>query len=475
MKNNYTRTMRKGEKTFFAMADFYGGGGQALIGVIYPLFFLIEIIGLTPIHAGYVILISEIWDAVSDPLMGIICDNTRSKMGRRRPYILAGGILLIPAFALTFLPVGFEDEGIRFLYCTIAYLFYNTVSTIINVSYSSMSAEISTVSAERDKANILRLVVSTVGTALCTLLPSVFTTMYDDNKINLVTLYLILGVGFGIFFAVPVILCAIFVRERVEPPKEKTRFDVREFVSPLKIKPFRQLLGMYLGQAVCMEVFSAGIIMFAKYVTNPKGSSTVFLGIFIVVQLCAFPIINSLIKRVDVNVIYSFGLPLSVVALLGFGIFGSNLYVAYACVFLVAVGFAGAQLTSWIMFPHAVDAGELVSGKRLSGGCSALMTFARKTGAAIVINIFTGVLEWTGYNADLDVQPISAQNGIKYVMAFTCIAFMIFGFVMAKRYVLSKEKNQKIEKYLTISREGRLGELTPDETEELATLKKSIS
>ena len=467
--------MRKGERAFFAMADIYGGGGQAMIGVIYPLFFLMEIIGLSPILAGAVVLISEIWDAISDPIMGIICDNTRTKMGRRRPYILAGGVLLIAAFALTFLPVGFDSEIKKFIYCTVTYLFYNTISTVINVSYSSMSAEISTVSAERDKANVLRLIVSTVGTAVCTIVPTIFTGMYDKGQINLTTLYLIIGIGFGIFFALPVILCAIFVRERVELPQEKTRLDIREFVAPLKVKSFRHLLGMYVGQAICMEVFSAGIILFAKYVTNPAGSSTVFLGIFIAVQLLAFPLINKLIKTVDVNLIYRFGLPLSVVALLCFGIFGSNLYVAYASVFFVAVGFAGAQLTSWIMFPHVVDAGELAGGKRLSGGCSALMTFARKTGAAIVVNVFTLVLELTGYDKDLDIQPASAQNGIKYVMAFTCIVFMVFGFIMAKKYVLSKEKNQQVQKYLAIQREGRLDELTADEADELAALKKSIS
>ena len=467
--------MRKGERAFFALADLYGGGGQAMIGVIYPLFFLIEIIKLSPYLAGLVVLISELWDAISDPLMGVICDNTRTKMGRRRPYILVGGVLLIAAFALTFLPVGFESEMKRFAYCTVTYLFYNTVSTIINVSYSSMSAEISNVSAERDSANVLRLVVSTVGTAACTILPTVFTGMYDKGQITLTTLYLIIGIGFGIFFALPVILCAIFVRERVEIPESKTKFDVREFITPLKVKPFRQLLGMYLGQAICMEVFSAGIILFAKYVTKPAGSSTVFLGIFIAIQLCAFPIINKLIKSRDVNLIYRFGLPLSVVALLGFGLFGSNLYVAYACVFFVAIGFAGAQLTSWIMFPHTVDAGELLTDKRLSGGCSALMTFARKTGAAIMVNIFTAVLTLTGYNADLDVQPTAAQNGIKYVMAFTCIAFMTFGFIMAKRYVLSHERNAQVEKYLAIKRAGKIDELSAEEKNEYNELTELIA
>ena len=223
-----------------------------------------------------------------------------------------------------------------------------------------------------------------------------------------------------------------------------------------------------------MDVFSTGVAMFAMYVTRPKGSTTVFLGIFIAVQLCAFPIINKLVKTVDVNKIYGFGLPLSVVALVAFAIFGSNLYVAYICIFFVALGFAGAQLTSWIMFPHAVDAGELITGKRQSGGCSAIMTFARKSSSALVIFLFSLVLQFTGYNKDLQIQPISAQNGIKYVMAFTCIAFMILGWVISKKYVLSKEKNAIVEKHLKIQRSGCSSDISADDAQELENIKKAI-
>ena len=126
------------------------------------------------------------------------------------------------------------------------------------------------------------------------------------------------------------------------------------------------------------------------------------------------------------------------------------------------------------MFPHAVDAGELLTGKRQSGGCSAIMTFARKSSSALVIFLFSLVLEFTGYNADLEIQPPSAQNGIKYVMAFTCIAFMVLGFVMAKKYVLSREKNEQVAKYLAASREGRLDKLSDEEKAELDELKKSL-
>ena len=465
--------MKKGEKLFFALADFYGGGCQALIGVLYFVF-LTNIVGLQPALAGAVTLISEIWDAISDPLMGVISDNTKNKMGRRRPYILVGGCLLAIAFALIFLPIGGDNEILKFVYCAATYLFYNTVSTMINVSYSSMSAEISKVSAERDSANVLRLVVSTASAAVCTLLPSLVIDAYNSGKIDAVGFYLVVGIGFGILFALPVILCAIFVRERVDAPNEKKHFSVKEIVEPLQVRPFRQLVGMYLGQSLCMDVFSTGVAIFAMYVTKPKGSTTVFLGIFIAVQLCAFPIINKLIKRVDVNKIYGFGLPLSILALIAFAIFGSNLYAAYVCVFFVALGFAGAQLTSWIMFPHAVDAGELLLGKRQSGGCSAIMTFARKSSSALVIFLFSLVLQFTGYDKDALTQPLSAQNGIKYVMAFTCIIFMLLGFIMAKRYSLSIEKNKKIERYLTYEREGRLSELSPDEMAELNSIKESL-
>ena len=473
MKNNSTKTMKRGERGFFAFADFYGGGGQALISVLY-LVFLTDFIKLNPILAGIVVMISEIWDAISDPLMGLISDRTETRMGRRRPYILAGGCLLAVAFGLIFLPIGGDSQVLKFIYCAATYLFYNTISTMINVSYSSMSAEISTVREERDSANVLRLVVSTASAAVCTLLPSIVIDAYNSGKIDITTFYLIVGIGFGILFAIPVILCALFVEERVEPTVSKTTFSVKEVIEPLGNRPFRNLVGMYLGQALCMDVFSAGVVYFAKHVTTPKGSSTVFLGIFIAVQLLAFPIINKLIKDVNVNKIYRFGLPLSVVALVCLALFGSNLYAAYASVFFVAVGFAGAQLTSWIMFPHAVDAGELLTGKRQSGGSSAIMTFARKSSSALVIFIFSFVLELTGYNANLAVQPDSAKLGIKYVMAFSCIIFMVFGFIMAKRYNLSKEKNLQVEKYLAAQREGRLGELTDDEAAELEALKASL-
>lgn len=103
------------------------------------------------------------------------------------------------------------------------------------------------------------------------------------------------------------------------------------------------------------------------------------------------------------------------------------------------------------------------------------MTFARKSSSALVIFLFSLVLEFTGYDKNLEVQELAAQNGIKYVMAGTCIIFMVFGFIMAKKYVLSRACNEKIQKYLALKRENKLNGLNEKDKKELNELLKLIS
>lgn len=467
------------EKLIFGWGDIFGGGGQALIGVLY-FYFIVNVIGISAGWAGTVVLISKIWDAVIDPFLGVITDNTRTKIGRRRPFILAGAILLIVAMALVWMPiVGWSSMAWKIVFCTLTYIFYNTVSSVINVPYSSMSAEIAVEPKERNSVNVIRLVFSTVATAVCTLVPTIILGMYKNGTITLTTLYLILVLGFGILFMVPLIFIGLFTRERAVMPKEKSKIQVENFYKPLKIKSFRQLLGMYLAQSISMDILSNGILLFTIYCV--VSSSTVVLGIFIGVQVLLFPMINLLINKVDKNKIYAFGLPLSLLGIIGVCLYPSAwpTWGLYAATAILAIGFAGAQLTSWIIFPDAVDAGELKFKERNAGSFSGIMTFCRTLASAIGIWVFGMVLEFTGYvkpiyPATYAPQPDSAITGIRLVMLIAYVVLMTAGFFIARKFALTRKNNEKMRHFLEVQRENKLDDLSETEKADYEALKKEV-
>ncbi len=109
-------------KIGFGVGDIYGGGSGVIIGFYY-LYFLTDIIRINAALAGIVILISKVYDAITDPFEGIITDRTRTRLGRRRPYLLVGIPLVLVSFFLLFYPVDFNDEIARFVFVIFSYLF----------------------------------------------------------------------------------------------------------------------------------------------------------------------------------------------------------------------------------------------------------------------------------------------------------------------------------------------------------------
>ncbi len=459
------KEVRLKEKVIFASADFFGGGGQTLVAVLYMMF-LTNIIGINAAWAGTVIMISKIWDAVSDPIMGIISDNTRSRFGRRKPYIFMGGIILIISMGLLWYPVTFGTQVGLVIYVTLTYLLYSTVSTMIAVPYSSLSTEVSTEYEETNKLNLLRLAFSLISTALCTLIPTFLFERLIAESITLMQFYLFIVIGFGLFFAIPLLLTGVFVKERVKYGDEKSSFSMKQFTKPLKIKAFRKLLGLYLCQSTNLDIVSAIALYYALYVIKGM-SATVFLGSFLVIQLIMLPILNKMISTVSKTKLYRFGLPLSLVCAVLIGFFPSNwspifIYILTA---LMAIGFAGAQTMSWIIFPDVVDIAQLGLGERISGSLSGAMTFIRKVASAIAIFIIGNVLNIAGFIEKTDtvpnpVQPESAVIGIRLIMIFSWLVIMGIGFVLAGKFNITPGVSKKVKQLL------QKDKLTPDEKKE---------
>ena len=96
----------------YGLGDSFGGGGQQMVTLLY-LVFLTDVMRISPALAGTIFLISRFYDAVTDPFEGIISDRTRTKLGRRKPYLIIGVPLIVISMTLLFTGVDFESEMAR--------------------------------------------------------------------------------------------------------------------------------------------------------------------------------------------------------------------------------------------------------------------------------------------------------------------------------------------------------------------------
>ncbi|OYO17456.1 hypothetical protein CGZ94_00665 [Enemella evansiae] len=441
----------RAERTVFALGDAYAGGASSLIAVLH-LVFLTDIVGLNPALAGTAALLAKLWDAINDPLTGALSDRTRTRFGRRRPWIIGGGLLLIGGMTLLWWPQPpVRDQLALAAWAMGTYIVYNTIQTTIAVPYASLSTELSTDPAIRNRINVLRLLCSTVASASLTLIATQLVTLYREGSLSARGLQLALVGGFGSVFTILVLLVGICCRERVPLPPRPTRLRFFSgFAAPLKVPAFRVLLGMYLAQAIAMDIISATLLYYSANVVrgiNP----TVFLGTFIAINLIAFPIVGQLVKRVSKHTIYRTLLPVALVAIWVVALYprgGSPLGV-YAAAALLAIGMSGAQLLSWVIFPDVLDAAELATGRRDAGSFGGLMTFTRGVAAAITIQLIGLMLYLTGYRVPVagqlpPQQPESAIWGIRLVLLVGVFTLLSVAWFISRRYPLTLDRTREI-------------------------------
>jgi oligogalacturonide transporter len=444
------------EKFFFGLGDFFGGGAGLLMTVVY-FKFLTDVMMIPPGMSGTIVLITKIWDAAIDPVLGVISDNTRTRWGRRRPAIFAGGFLIVAAMAFLFMPVQGWAYASRVVYVTFSWLFFCTVSSYIGVSYSSLSGEISNDYRERNAANAIRLTISQMSTLVCATAPLLIRDALAP-QIGVENAYLAVGLIFGCIFGVILILLVVNTKERVPMPAEKSTFEWRTFVKPMKIKCFRETLFMYMFAFLCLDIVTTLFQHFMQYVAHREKETSFVLGALVLVQIATIPVVYTMTKRISKPLIFRFSAPIWLL-----GAFCLSLYSAawppaliYIFAALTGIGVCGCVMMPWMIYPDVVDVGELAFGNRISGSFSGLMTFTRQLSTAVGVALVGWVMQWTGYNATLGTygQPTSAITGFRGLVIVSAVLLLGISFFFATRNKLNEAKSVIIKRALTCTREG---------------------
>lgn len=475
------------EKLFFGAADLYGGGAMALITAVYLVFLVNN--GLAIGLAGVIVAIAKIWDAVTDPFMGVISDNTRTKWGRRRPYMFAGGFLVILSFLLLFLPLNkVNSVALKFSVYLFAFLFYSTLSTIINVPYSAMSSEISTDYYEKTKVNTIRLIFSMVSGGISSIIPMLLIERLNNGKMTVVQFSLVMILVFGTFYCIPLILAAIKCRERVVVPKEKSTFDFKTFVKPLQVKAFVYLLIFYLAAYSCMDIIATNVVFFAKYGLQFGMSSFVILILIMGFYALMVPVHSYLLSKGWAKPkLFRMGIPLYIVGVVMLCLYPTALpdWPILVISGIIGIGMSGCQMMPWIIFPDVVDVAELKFNNRPTGSFSGLMTFIKKTTSAIAIALTSFVLHLTKFIepvADTNgivaevTQPFSAVIGLRMVIMVPVVIFTTIAYIYAKKLKLTPERSCKIKEFIDLQNEGRLSKenVSPEDWAEYQAIQRDL-
>ncbi|HAX75515.1 MAG TPA: MFS transporter, partial [Cyanobacteria bacterium UBA11372] len=454
----------------FATKLAYGAGdlGPAItanIGVFFALFFFTNVAGLSAGLAGSILMIGKIWDAVNDPMVGVLSDRTSSPWGRRLPWMLYGAVPFGIFFFLQWIVPPFTQWGLFWYYVIIA-IFFNSFYTAVNLPYTALTPELTQDYDERTSLNSFRFTFSIGGSILSLFLAlGVFSLL----KIEQQQQYLVLAGICTVLSVLPLFWCVWGVRDRVlatEARRMETETEEQiPILQQLRIafsnRPFLFVAGIYLCSWLGVQV-TASILPY--FVVNWMGlTEAEFNLVAIAVQGTALLMLyvwSAVSERVGKKAVYYMGMILWIIAQGGlFFLEKGQIGWMYFLAVLAGFGVSVAYLIPWSMMPDVIELDELQTGKRREGIFYAFMVFLQKMGLALGLFLVGVALQSAGFKEriagqPIPVQPDSALFAIRIAIGPLPMVGLILGLLLAYFYPITREVHAEILLKLSERKKG---------------------
>ncbi|TVQ25898.1 MAG: MFS transporter [Spirochaetaceae bacterium] len=452
-----TERLRMRTQLGYGAGDLYGGGAFFIVSTLY-LVFLTDVMGVRPALAGLVVLIARGWDAVSDPVMGMITDRTRTRMGRRRPYFLLGMPFIVLSFVFLWYPAGFAAEWARFSYALVTYLFFSTVITMVMIPYNALASELTLDYGERSRLTAYRLAFSELSTIICALVPLLIIDAAASRAVG----YPIMGLIFGLFFALPFLATFLTTSERPDFTARSTPAEWKAFAEPFRNRTFRRFILIFLFSFAAIDIVLAIIVFFVTHYLRIPHLTNLLLGTLLIVQLVLLPLYYALSRRYSKIIALITGAVIWIIAMLSSLFLRPGLPIPVYFVFaaLVGSGTGGVIVMAYAIFPDIPDVDELVSGRRREGIFAGVQTFLRKLTGAFAVFLVGQAIDIAGYVSPTEsmvngaAQVVIAEQSqafitvLRVVFAAVPIVFIFLTILISLRFPLSREVHGKLKAYL---------------------------
>lgn len=429
-----------GIKLSYASGDVACNVVFGMVGTLLTLFYT-DYVGINPATVGMVMLLSRLFDGVSDLIMGVIVERTNSKWGKSRPWILWMSVPFALSAVLLF-TVPNTTGVLQFVYLFVTYNFCTTVCyTAINLPYGSLSAMMTRVSSERDMLSVVRMGLSPIGkiiAATCTL-PIV--KLFGDDQAAWIKTMSIWAVLALILLLVCFFRCEETVKIEAKQKAPKVPLG-KSFSALFKNQYFWAVLVLWMVQSVSFGISGTILPYYCKYIFG--NDTWMYSALFLTETLtlvagifACTPLIKKFGKR-------NIALAGSLIALAGQLIFFFN---PYSFVWMVmscltrAIGLAPLNAVVFGMVGDVVEFGQWKTHIRQESLVFAGGSIGTKVGAGLASATMTGLLSAAGYistSAGSAAQPDSALNMIVNIYKFGPVLIALVAFITLALYKLDK-------------------------------------
>jgi GPH family glycoside/pentoside/hexuronide:cation symporter len=411
--------------------------------MFFQLYFLTDVAGLRPDYAGWAIGASRLWDAVNDPLFGLLSDRIRTRWGRRRALLLFGAVPLGLFFMLMWI-VPALDQFWMAVYYAVTFILFDTAFTIVHVGYNSLTPEMTSDYDERSSLNGYRMVFSISGTLGAIILATVLGWTITDPR----TLYLILGIGLGLVSIIPPLVVFSITREK---PADELPAPLPLGVAlkqTLSNQPFRMVMGLYLLSWTTASIIAAVLLYFANYYLRIPEQANYFVLVAQGSAILFIPVIVKISQRLDKRRAFIIGSITWVAVLLGISAIRSDqVGLAYVLAALAGFGIATAYVVPWSMVPDVVEYDEVRTGQRREGSYYAFASFFQKLATGLALWGMGQALALTGYltpalSGPLPVQPEAAIAAIRVFTGPIPAVLLFLAVLFAWKYPITRESHK---------------------------------
>lgn len=436
-----------GAKIGFGLGDF--GFNLVWAGTgLFLMYVYTDVFGVAPTVAGAVYALALVWDAVTDPVMGVIADRTRTRWGRYRPWIALGALPLALSTVLAYWNPGFTGLAlviwIAFTHCLL-----RTAYTVASVPFSSLQARLTGDANERAQLAGFRMIGAAMGGLTMALgTPLIVKGLGQGDEARGYVLAAMAAATLA------VVIFTYVVAALREPPEtdaaataapEPLTRDLGGFFAQIVANgPLMRLFAVIVAVSIAGTMFSKNVLYYFKYVLEAPDMATFALILPPIAMIVAVPFWVMLASKTSKRTAWLVG---SAIAGVGFLAFFQNqskdVGVTLAIIGVIAAGTSSFGVMFWSMLPDTVEWGEAHHGVRHEAKVFGLASFAMK--AALGVNAFLLglLLDAVGYVANVEQTP-QTLSGIVAMMSLIPLAGVIFSILVLWGYPIDARRHGEL-------------------------------